>query len=54
MIYIYTYISILITLGKRSERKKDNINMVNVQFLPRHEYKEVINIINNESGHHDK
>lgn len=40
-------------MGKGFERKK-MINVMYVQFLPRHEYKEAINIINNERGHNDK
>lgn len=47
------YILTVITMGKGFERKK-MINVMYVQFLPRHEYKEAINIINNERGHNDK
>lgn len=38
--------------GQRIWKKKDDV--MYVQFLPRHEYKEAINIINNERGHNDK
>lgn len=48
------YIYINCYYSRQKVWKIDNINVVNVQFLPRHEYKEVINIINNESGHHEK
>lgn len=49
MIYINCYYS-----RQKVWNKKDDINVIYIQFLPSHEYKEVTNIINNESGHNEK